>query len=73
MLTYRKDLDVQDNEVKSEGQSHGGHEPHVAPGWHHQKGLVLRQAAQQYSQLHTVYRTVMFASNYIVIILLLLM
>jgi hypothetical protein len=35
---------MKDNKVESEGKSHGGKKPHVAPWWHSDQGLVLRQA-----------------------------
>lgn len=43
-LTHRKNLDVQNDKVKSERQAHGSHQPQVGPWWHNDKRLILRQA-----------------------------
>lgn len=33
-ITYRKNFDVEDDEMEGEGESHGANQPHVAP-WRH--------------------------------------
>jgi len=37
----RKDLDVEDDEMKDHRQTHGQQKPDVNPWGHHEKGLVL--------------------------------
>jgi hypothetical protein len=49
LKTYRKNFNVQNDEVEGERQSHGGNQPHVAPRWHDDEGLVLRQAVKMHS------------------------
>ena len=45
--TYWKDLNVEDDEVKSEWQAHWSDQPHVCPWWHSNKWLIFWQATQR--------------------------
>lgn len=40
--TYRKNIDIQDDEMECERKSHGGNEPQVGPRRHSDKRLILR-------------------------------
>lgn len=42
--TYRQGVHIDDHEVQGHGEGHGGQQPAVAPWWHTDKWLVLRQA-----------------------------
>lgn len=48
MFTYRKNIDVQDDEMECERKSHGCDEPHVGPRRHGDERLILRQAIEKY-------------------------
>ena len=50
--TYRQDLDVEDDEVEGEGESHGADEPHVGPWGHGHQRLVLRQTVHGVQHLN---------------------
>ena len=42
--THGQRVHVDYHEVQGHGQSHGSHQPQVAPGGHPNQGLILRQA-----------------------------
>lgn len=43
--TYGQRVNVYDHEVQRHGESHGSHQPQVAPWRHTQQRLILGQAA----------------------------
>lgn len=54
--TYRKNVDVQDDEMKSEGESHRAQQPGVGPWGHGNQRLILRQTVKQ-TKINTFYQT----------------
>ena len=48
--TYRHDVDVEDDKVKSHGQDDGTDQPNVGPGGHDKERLVLAQTATKAKQ-----------------------
>lgn len=44
VFTYRKNLNVKNDEVECERKRHRANQPQVRPGWHADEGLIFRQA-----------------------------
>lgn len=60
---YRKNLDVQDDEMECEGKSHGGDEPQVGPRRHRDERLILGQAIITYCFFYHNHNTILLAQT----------